>query len=260
MERNKKIVLVLGGGGARGLAHIGVLRVLKEKGIKPSIVIGSSIGAVIGAGFALGLSANELETEALRYKKRWTLTKFFDFTIPTTSLLRGKKINKYLNSFYSKAYFSDCQIPLRIITTDLETGKAVILKNGKVADAVQASIAVPGIFPPVKMNERWLIDGGVISPTPIDYARKYDPDLIIAVDLIMKRKIKILKPNILSTILLSYEIIRTQMVKDKLHAKKKNVVIIKPKMSSTIDSFKFSQIKEFILSGEEAAKKALIDL
>lgn len=260
MNHNKKIALVLGGGGARGLAHIGVLRVLEKKGIKPNIIIGSSIGAVLGAGFALGLSANELEAEALRHKGHWTLAKFFDFTIPITSLLKGKKINKYLNNFYNRSHFSDCRIPLRIVTTDLENAKAEILRSGNIADAVQASIAVPGIFPPVKMNNKWLIDGGVISPTPIDYAKKYNPDLIIAVDLIMKRKIKILKPNILSTILLSYEIIRTQMVKDKLHAKKKNVVIIKPKMNATIDSFKFSQINEFIKSGEEAAKKALIDL
>ena len=260
MKKRKTVGLVLGGGGARGLAHIGVLRILEEKGIKPSIIIGSSIGAVIGAGFALGLNADELEVEALRYKGRWTIAKFFDFNIPTTSLLRGKKINKYLNTFYNDAHFSDCQIPLRIVTTDLENAKAEVIRSGNIADAVQASIAVPGIFPPVRMNEKWLVDGGVINPTPIDYAEKEGADLIIAVDLIMKRKVRILKPNILSTVLLSYEIIRTQIIKDKLQAKKGSVIIIKPKMSDTIDSFKFSQIDEFIQSGEEAARKALVDL
>jgi len=255
-----KIGLVLGGGGARGLAHIGVLKVLEQEGIKIDMVAGTSMGALIAACYALGLDLKALEKEATSFTKGKAFAKLIDIGASKKSIIKGKKIYRYICDLIGKAKFSDTKIPLNIIATDLANGEEVILSQGSIIQAIQASISVPGIFPPVKIGDKYLIDGGVVNPTPIDTMEKMGADIIIGVDLVINRKVSLDDPDIFTTLMQSYEIIRTQAVKLRLEKTRKNVIIIKPKLRGTIDSFKFYNIDKFIKSGEQAAMEKLPEI
>jgi NTE family protein len=251
----KKIGLALGAGGARGLAHIGVLKVLEAEGIKPDFIAGASMGAIIGALYASGMSLTEIEKEAMSLTKRKILSKVFDFANPQKSLIAGKKVHDYIAHLVGGKTFNDTIIPLRIVTTNLGNGEQMILKKGSIARAIKASISVPGIFPPVKIEEHYLIDGGIVNPTPIDVVKRMGADIVIGVDFISKREIKIDNPGIVATLLQSYEIIRTQAVKLRLDKMNHDAIMIKPEIRGMIDSFKFYNIEKFIKSGEEATQK-----
>ncbi len=255
--KHKKIGLALGGGGARGLAHIGVLKVLAEQGIYPDFIAGSSMGAAVGAAFALGYTAKQIEEKVLSFNKRQIVKTFLDFGLPGKAILRGKKISEFLYNYYHGAGFSRTKIPLFITATRLEDGVEVIFEKGSITKAVLASICVPGIFPPVKIGKYHYIDGGVINPTPVDVVKSKGAKKIIAVDLILRRERKIKKLNIATTLLLSYEIIRSQAVKERMGKYGKKTILIKPDLRGTIDSFRFNDVAKFIKAGEIAARQAL---
>jgi NTE family protein len=259
--KNKKIGLALGGGGARGLAHIGALKVLVEEGIRFDMISGCSMGAFIAAYYALGLDLEKLEKEVSGYTKSKAIKKLLDLGLPREAILKGEKSKKYIKELIGeKVVFGQTKIPLYIITTDLSTGEEVVLKKGNISEAIMASISVPGIFPPVKLDGKYLIDGGVVNPTPIDTVINGGADVVIGVDLVMKREVDIKNPNLVTTLLQSYEIIRTQAVKFNLSKVGKNTLIIKPKMRGTIDSFKFYDIDKFIKAGEVATREALPEI
>jgi NTE family protein len=249
----KKIGFAFGGGGARGLAHIGVLKILEKEGIQADMAAGTSMGSIIGAAYALGMPIAEMEKLALGITRRTALRDLFDPCVPKQAMLKGQKVNKYINSVFDNAEFKNTRIPLKIVATDLECGDEVVLEKGNIADAVMASICVPGIFPPVRIGNKILIDGGVVNPTPVDVVADMGADAVIGIDLVMKRKIVLDKPSIITTLFQSYEIIRSHSVRSKLAGPLKNTVIIKPEMRGTIDSFKFHDIQKFIASGEKAA-------
>ena len=259
-KKRKTIGLALGGGGARGLAHIGVLKVLKKEGIPIDMIVGVSMGAFIGAFYVCGFSPEEIEEEAVSYNKKKAVIKMMDLGKFGTSILRGAKIQKILEYKLKKATFKESAIPFRVIATDLESGDEIIIKQGDISEAVRASITVPGIFPPIKINGRYLIDGGVVNPTPTDKLKEMGADIIIGVDLIMKRKIKLDNPGLVTTLMQSYEIIRTQAVKSRIEKVTKNTILIRPKLRGAIDSFKFYDINKFIRSGEDAAKEMLPEI
>jgi NTE family protein len=260
MMKKKKIGLALGGGGARGLAHIGVLKVLRQAGIKIDFIAGTSMGALIGAVYALGLDMAEIEKEVISFDKKKAIISLFDFGKPGSSILKGDKIYRYIDALLLGKHFSETNIPFKAVATDLETGEEIILDKGKIVDAIMASISVPGIFPPVKIGSTYLIDGGVVNPTPIDVVKKMGADKIIGVDLIStKGKNFTSSPGMISTLLQSYEIIRTQAVKFKL-AENNEAIMIKPKIRGAVESFKFYDIVKFIKSGEEATKEALPEI
>lgn len=260
MVNNKKIGIALGGGGARGLSHIGVLKVLEKEGIKIDYVVGVSIGAFIGAYYALGLDLEDIEKEAVSFTKMKAIRELLDLSNPKISILKGKKIFKFINKLIGEASFSDTKIPLRIITTDLANGKEVILSKGNIAKAVLASLSIPAIFPPVKIGNRYLIDGGVSNLTPVDTVNKAGIDIILGVDLVMKRKIKLYKPGLVTSLIQSYETIRTQSIKLNIDSVGDKMVLIKPALGGTIDSFKFYNIGNVIKAGEDAAKKVLPEI
>jgi NTE family protein len=256
MKKNK-LGLALGGGGARGLSHIGVLKVLEREGVKIDYIAGTSIGAIIGSLYALGYNAKQLEAEAMRRSNHSILIEYVDISFKGQGIMSGKKITKHFDEMYQGKTFKDLKIPLQIVCTDLEVGTRIALKQGKISEAVRASMSVPGIFPPLRIDGKLLADGGVIDPTPIDVVKKMGATSIIAIDLVMQQKKKIFKPTIYNTLMRSFEIARTQTVKDRIIDKNIPLVIIKPKMSNVMDSFKFSQVKELIKAGEEATEKAL---
>lgn len=256
-RKKPTIGLALGGGGARGLAHIGVLKVLEENDIKPDYVAGVSMGAFVGACYTLGADLEEMEKEATGFTKTKAIKKTLDLNNPRRSILKGEKVYNYIKRWVGDSTFGDTEIPLRIIATDLASGEEVVLKRGSLADAIRASISVPGIFPPVKINNRYLVDGGVLNCTPVNALEKMGADIIIGVDLIIKRKVEMEKPSMIATLVQSYEVMRSHGAKNNIENINKNAIIIKPHLRGTIDSFKFYNIKKFIESGEKATRTSL---
>ena len=256
--KKPKIGLALGGGGARGLAHIGVLKILEKNNIIPDFICGVSMGAIIGASYSAGMSVADMEKEAVGLNKRVAVRKLLDLANPRRSIIRGRKAKNSIRDLVQGKKFSECKIPLEIVATDLASGEEVILNNGDLTEAIIASISVPGIFPPVKIGDNYLVDGGVTNPTPVDRLEKAGIDVLIGVDLMMKRNIKFEKgPGMVTTLLQSYEIIRTKAVKYNLKHISKKTVLIKPKLRGTVDSFKFYDIDKFIAAGEEATKEVM---
>ena len=185
-KKGLKIGLALGGGSARGLAHIGVIQVLQAYGIPIDIIAGTSIGSLVGSLYAAGDSIENMEKAVLLLNKRKMLS-LMDFTIPRSGLIRGNRIEKMLIDWgLEDKTFDELNIPFAAVATDIESGERVILHQGKVADAVRASISIPGIFIPVKYDDRYLVDGGVVDPVPVDLAKKMGADIIIAVSLAIK--------------------------------------------------------------------------
>jgi len=182
-KRGLKIGLALGSGSARGLAHVGVIMALEAYNIPIDIIAGTSIGSVIGSLYASGATIEQLEEVALSIKKSKTLF-LIDPVFPHSGLISGDRIEKMLNQFGIKdKTFDDLKIPFAAVATDVESEAEVILNQGKVIDAVRASISIPGIFTPVKYQDYYLVDGGVVDPVPVDVVKMMGADIIIAVNL-----------------------------------------------------------------------------
>ena len=176
-----KTGLALGSGSARGWSHIGVIRALEEAGIKIDCIAGTSIGAFVGAFYATG-NLDYLEEFALEMDWK-AIISFFDIGFPRKGLLDGEKINQLVSGRIFGKNLEETDIPLRTVATDLISGKEVIFKTGNIVDAVRASISIPGIFTPLKKDDHYLVDGGLINPVPVDVARNMGADIVIAVDL-----------------------------------------------------------------------------
>ena len=179
---NLLVGLVLGAGGARGLGHIGVLRVLEREGITVDMVAGSSMGALVAAAWASGRTPDELEQLAMQVKgMRWFL-KLLNPMFPGAGIVRGLSVYRFLNTILDGLTFDDTMVPVKIVACDLHTMEEVIFERGKLIDAIRASISIPGIFRPVKHKGRTLIDGGLASPVPVDVLARAGVSKIIAVN------------------------------------------------------------------------------
>lgn len=175
-----RIGLALGGGSARGWAHIGVIRALAEAGVEPDIVCGTSIGALVGAAYAGGeLDRLEAWVRSLRLQ---TVVSFLDFSLGS-GLIKGEKLIDFFRSHFVDRDVRELARPFGAVATALHNGREVWLREGGVSDAVRASIALPGLFTPVLHNGVWLVDGGLVNPVPVSLCRAMGADLVIAVDL-----------------------------------------------------------------------------
>jgi NTE family protein len=180
---SKKIGLALGGGGARGLAHIGVLKVLEREGIPISCVAGTSMGSLLAALFAQGVPAGAIEAEAVRIGKLKELFKLVDVGVSKGAMLKGERLSKYMAVWLGvKQTFAELRLPLAVVAVDVLSGCEVILKDGRVLDAIRASIAMPGVFAPQKLGPYTLVDGGMLNNVPVDAARDLGAEVVIAVD------------------------------------------------------------------------------
>ncbi|RKZ65589.1 MAG: patatin [Gammaproteobacteria bacterium] len=176
-----KIGLALGSGSARGLAHIGVIRALKDAGIHVDCVAGTSIGAAIGAVYASGKLDSLQETYlAMDWKK---IAYFFDVVFPKSGIIDGKKVIDFMREYVHSECIEELPLPFKAVATELNSGEEVVLETGDVMDAVRASISVPGMFTPVRRNGRVLVDGGLVNPVPVNVARAMGADIVIAVDI-----------------------------------------------------------------------------
>jgi len=175
-----RIGLALGGGSARGWAHIGVIRALKDAGIEPDIVCGTSIGALVGAAYVDG-DLDRLETW-VRSLKLQTVVSFLDFSL-NGGLIKGNKLIDFFRSHFVDRDITDLERPFGAVATDLRRGREIWLRDGPVTEAVHASIALPGLFAPVLRDGSWLVDGGLVNPVPVSLCRAMGADIVIAVDL-----------------------------------------------------------------------------
>lgn len=180
MTTKPKLGLVLGAGSARGWAHIGVIRGLTEAGYQPDIVTGCSVGAFVGAAYANGdLDKLEQWVDALTWK---TVLSLLDVSF-SGGLIKGEKLIEFFQSNFVDHEFKALAMPFACVATDLASGREIWLREGSVADAVRASIAVPGLFTPVVRKGRLLVDGGLVNPVPVSLCRAMGADIVIAVDL-----------------------------------------------------------------------------
>lgn len=176
-----KIGFALGGGGARGWAHFGVIRGLSEMGIKPAVIAGTSIGSLVGAAYAVG-RGDELEEWVLNLRRR-DVAALLDINLFTGGLIEGGKLMKEFKSYFDNRDIEDLSIPYGAIATDLSNGNEVWFQDGHLWNAIRASIAVPGLFSPWYYRNRWLADGGLVNPVPISLCRALGADRVIAVNL-----------------------------------------------------------------------------
>ncbi|MCW7541587.1 patatin-like phospholipase family protein [Aquabacterium sp. A7-Y] len=174
-----RIGLALGGGAARGFAHIGVLQVLEENGIKPDLVAGTSAGSLVAALYAAGKTPSQLVALADSMDEL-TIT---DWSFPLRGVIRGEALAKYVNQQTGNKLIEQMKLPLGIVATDLGNGQAVLFQRGDAGVAVRASSAVPAVFQPVRISGREYVDGGLVSPVPVRFARQMGADVVIAVDI-----------------------------------------------------------------------------
>lgn len=176
-----KIGLALGGGAARGFAHVGVIAVLEEAGLRPQLVVGTSAGSLVAALYASGKTSAQLQQTALNMEE----VAITDWMLPIfgRGMFRGDALAKYVNELVVGRLIENMAIPLGIVATDLGNGNAVLFQRGDTGTAVRASSAVPAVFVPVKINGRDYVDGGLVSPVPVRFARQMGADVVIAVDI-----------------------------------------------------------------------------
>ena len=177
--RPPRIGLALGGGAARGFAHIGVIQVLEENGLRPDLVVGTSAGSLVAALYASGRSGAELALLAESMDE----SAVTDWAFPGRGLIRGEALSKYVRDHTGGRNIEQMHMPLGIVATDLDSGEAILFQRGDPGVAVRASSAVPAVFQPVRIGLREYVDGGLVSPVPVRFARQMGAELVIAVDI-----------------------------------------------------------------------------
>lgn len=176
-----RVGLALGGGAARGFAHVGVIEVLEEAGIQPDLVVGTSAGSLVAALYASGRNGQQLQAAAMAMDE----AAFADWTLPLfhRGVLRGEALARYVDAQVGRKLIEDMPRPLGIVATDLRTGRGVLFRRGDTGTAVRASSAVPAVFVPVKIGAAEYVDGGLVAPVPVRYARQMGAEVVIAVDI-----------------------------------------------------------------------------
>jgi NTE family protein len=182
MERRPKLGVALSGGGARGLSHIGVLKVLKANNIKIDFLAGTSMGGVIAAAFAAGNSPEEIEQFALGYKNTRELLKLADPGIPGAGIFQGDQLLRMFTRYFGDLRFDQLEIPLGLVAVDIKRGEEIHILEGLINQALRATVSVPGLIAPVEDGEKRLVDGGLLNNLPVDLAYQMGADLVLAVD------------------------------------------------------------------------------
>ncbi len=248
MNTSGNIGLALGGGAVLGAAHVGVLKAIEELGINLSYLTGTSIGAFVSAFYAFGIKSDEL-AEIARELKWLDITRI---TLSKYGLLSNEKLGELVIKYIGDRNIEDADIPLAMLATDIATGERVVIDKGPVASAVMASTCIPGIFKPVEINGRLLVDGGIVENVPIQANRQLGADYIIAVDLNSNHNTK-MPDNILDVILNSFHFIMKQTVKP--HTKTADL-LIEPDLSA-FNMSNMSQVEGLMEKGYEDGKESL---
>ena len=248
-RKKKSIGLALGGGGARGLAHIGFLKILDDLSIKPSMVAGTSIGAMIGALYCSGLTADQIEiTLSDLNLLKWS--KLLDISwLSRRGFIRGERIVSLFKTELKIERFEDLAIPLKVIATDFWKKQEIVFDSGYILEAVRASISIPGIFEPIKIENRIYIDGGAVNPLPYDHLLGAC-DFIIAIDVSGSNndsEKNTSKPTIFDGLLSTYSIMEEAIINNKMKIYKPDIYI-KPNLRNIelLDFHKKDEILKII--------------
>ncbi|MDD5504521.1 MAG: patatin-like phospholipase family protein [Candidatus Omnitrophica bacterium] len=247
-----KTALVLGGGAARGIAHIGVLKTLRRYNIPFDIVAGTSIGSLMGAIYALDLPFDAVEEAAL--KTTWK--DLSDFALSKTGFLEGRSLERIIEKLLDGKSFPDVKKEFAVIATDIENGDEVIIRSGNLVRAIRASCSVPGVFIPARVNGRLLVDGGLRNTVPSEVARAMGADFIVAVDVgycVRKGRIT----NIFQVLFQSIQIIGSELNR---HETMSADVVIRVDLGEDIDQMAFDKAAYIISEGEKAAEAAVPDI
>lgn len=246
-----KLALALGGGAARGFAHIGVIKALEAQGIVPDIVVGTSAGSVVAALYASGMSGFDLQNVALQMEEAMVA----DWTLPNRGVLKGEALQAFINQKVGQQPIQALKKPLGVVATDLQSGELVLFRRGNTGMAVRASSAVPGMFQPVEIAGRDYVDGGLTSPVPAQSARAMGADFVIAVDISnVKRTDRLV--GTLDVLLQTFSIMGHAISRHELEDAD---VVIRPTISA-VSSTDFAGRHLAILEGEKAAAAAMPEL
>ncbi|WP_082591218.1 patatin-like phospholipase family protein [Stenotrophomonas pavanii] len=243
-----KIGIALGGGAAKGFAHIGVIKMLEANGFEPAVVAGTSAGSVVGALYASGMDAFQMQSKAVALDE----ASIRDVRLFSGGLVQGQKLQDYVNEQVASRPAERLKKPFAAVATQLETGERAIFVRGNVGQAVRASSSIPGVFEPVKIGGRNYIDGGVVSPVPVDAARQLGADFVIAVDISSKASGKA-PTDMLGIVNQSISIMGQRLGEQELA---RADIVIRPKVLD-IGAADFSQRGTAILEGEKAAMAAM---
>jgi len=244
-----EIGLALSGGAARGIAHIGVLQYLEERGVKPCCIAGTSAGSIVGALYCSGKSIDQLAKIASEMSWKDLVT----VSLPRMGMIRSSLLIKMLKGYLGDITFKDLELPLIINAVDLLTGEETIFTDGLVAEAVAASCAIPGIFSPVRLKNRLLVDGGVIDNIPAALLIERNIEFVIAVDVTAQKSIKKEPDNIFEVLIQSYHILLHQR---DIQAKKQADILIEPELGD-FSFWETGKSKHLIRQGYKAAAEAL---
>lgn len=247
-QKQVRIGLALGGGAAKGFAHIGVIKVLENAGYKPVIVTGTSAGSVVGSLYASGLDAYQLQQKAILLDE----TNLVDFTLSFKGLIKGEKLQNFINKEVGNRRIEKLPLRFGAVATDFDTGKKVVFRSGNTGQAVRASSSIPNVFQPAPIGGRRYVDGGLVSPVPVIAARDMGADFVIAVDISAKPKAGS-GSGFMSILDQSLNIMSVQSLESEL---KQADIVIRPQVQN-IGTAGFSQRNQAIMEGEKAAVNAL---
>jgi NTE family protein len=253
-ERPIRVALALGGGAARGFAHIGVIKALEARGVRVDIVCGTSAGSVVGALYASGMNGIAINKLALTMDE----ASISDWAMPfrARGFLQGVALQNYLNKTLGNRPIEKMDKPLGIVATDLKTGQPILFQRGNTGTAVRASCSVPSVFEPVRIGGHEYVDGGLVSPVPASFARKMSADFVIAVDISARPEAALTQSSF--DVLLQTFTIMGQTIKT-YELEKYADFVIRPNLAAMGGS-DFGQRNAAILAGEEAVAKSFPDL
>ncbi|PTU63471.1 MULTISPECIES: patatin-like phospholipase family protein [Chromobacterium] len=243
-----KIGLALGGGAAKGFAHVGVIKVLEAAGLTPDLVTGTSAGSVVGSLYASGLSGMQLQSRAIQLDE----SNLTDWTLSSKGVIKGEKLQNWINAQVANKTMEQLPRPFGAVATELDSGRKVVFRLGNTGQAVRASASIPNVFLPVKIGNKSYVDGGLVSPVPVSAAREMGADFVIAVD-ISARPRKGAATGFLSMLDQSLNIMNGPALAQEL---KQADVVIRPQVQN-IGSAQFDARHQAILEGERAAQAAL---
>ena len=243
-----RIGLALGGGAAKGFAHIGVIKMLEANGIRPDVVAGTSAGSVVGALYASGMDAFQLQETAIALDQ----ASLRDVRLFSGGVVQGQKLQDYVNQQVKNRPLDKLNVPFAVVATQLETGQRTVFVRGNTGQAVRASSSVPGVFEPVEISGKHYVDGGVVSPVPVDAARQLGADVVIAVDISSKAS-GANPQGMLNIVGQSISIMGQKLGEQELA---RADIVIRPKVNQ-IGAADFEQKDQAIMEGERAALAAM---
>jgi len=255
VARHVKIGLALGGGAARGFAHIGVIKALEAQGIVPDIVVGTSAGSVVGAMYAAGYNGFQLQKMALEMDEASISDWALPFFSKSPGVLKGEALQLYVNKTVKNQPLEKLKIPFGAVATDLKTGQPILFRRGNTGLAVRASSSVPGVFQPVSIGGRTYVDGGLVAPVPVRFAKEMGAEFIIAVNISSATEAQATASSV--DVLMQTFTIMGQRI-NQLELKDADVVVT-PSLG-TMGSADFNGRNLAVLAGEQATASVMAQL